>query len=155
MDITNFFDGVEVEESKPELKPGRYNLEYNSTNEELKSGKNGWLGMQLNFKIQGTGHFVPHTITVGHDDPKYVKMGAEEMTKLAKAAGINGGIKDTDDLKGTSVSCSVVLNDNGYPETDSKFGNSWKPAEQITETPKVANKEAPKEESSETDEIPF
>ena len=152
MDITNFFDGVEEEGAKPELQPGRYNLEFNSVNDELKSGKNGWLGMQLNFKIQGTGHFVPHTVTVGHDDPKYVRMGKEEMTKLSKAAGIQGCVKDTDDLKGTSVSCSVVLNENGYPELDTKFGNSWKPAEEVKKTPK-ATKEAPKDESS--DEIPF
>ena len=55
----------------------------------------------------------------------------------------------------TVVSVSLKLNENGYPEIDSKFGNSWKPAEQITETPKVVKEEAPKEESNETDEIPF
>ena len=49
MDITNFFGDVEVVEQQTEIKPGRYNLEYVNTNEELKSGKNGWMGMQLNF----------------------------------------------------------------------------------------------------------
>jgi hypothetical protein len=155
MDITNFFGDVEVVEQQTEIKPGRYNLEYVNTNEELKSGKNGWMGMQLNFKVQGTGVFAPLTVTVAHDNPKNVNWGREELAKLAKAAGIEGGIKDTDDFKGTVVSVSLKLNENGYPEIDSKFGNSWKPAEQITETPKVVKQEAPKEESNETDEIPF
>ena len=55
MDISNFFGDVEVVEQQTDIKPGRYDLEYVNTNDELRSGQNGWMGMQLNFRVAGTG----------------------------------------------------------------------------------------------------
>ena len=45
MDISNFFGDVEVVEPQTYIKPGRYDLEYVNTNDELRSGQNGWMGM--------------------------------------------------------------------------------------------------------------
>jgi hypothetical protein len=160
MDITDYFGEVQTEQQKVDIKPGRYNLEYTHTDDEPRMGKNGWMGIRLNFKIQGTETFVTHTITIQHDDPKNVNWGREELMKMAKAAGIEGSIKDTDELRGKVISCSIKLNDNGYPETDSKFGNSWKPAEEVKATTKKVA--APKQEESEediefedSDDLPF
>ena len=98
MDITDYFGEVQTEQQKVDIKPGRYNLEYTHTDDEPRMGKNGWMGIRLNFKIQGTETFVTHTITIQHDDPKNVNWGREELMKMAKAAGIEGSIKDTDEL---------------------------------------------------------
>ena len=53
----------------------------------------------------------------------------KDMSGLAKAAGISGSLKDTNELNGKTVSCMLKLNDNNYPEIDSKFGSHWQPAE--------------------------
>ena len=129
MDISNFFGDVEIVEQQTDIKPGRYDLEYVNTNDELRSGQNGWMGMQLNFRVAGTGLQTGFTVTVAHDNPKYVGFGIKEMACLAKAAGITGSLKNTDELNGKTVSCMLKLNDNGYPEIDSKFGSHWQPAE--------------------------
>ena len=155
-DLTEFYgDPIEVEKKQTSIKAGRYNVELNSVDPEFRTGKNGWVGKQLNFKIQGTGVFAPMTITLKHDDQAKVDWSKADLAKLGKAIGIEGAFTNLKDLIGKPVSVSLKLNENGYPEIDSKFGNSWKPAEQITETPKVVKEEAPKEESNETDEIPF
>ena len=52
------------------------------------------------------------------------------------------------------MSCSVKLNDGDYPELDSKFGNSFKPAEE-EEKPVAVKKEKPSVSQEESDEIPF
>ena len=129
MDISNFFGDVEIVEQQTDIKPGRYDLEYVNTNEELRSGQNGWMGMQLNFRIAGTGLQTGLTVTVAHDNPKYVGFGMKDMSGLAKAAGISGSLKNTNELNGKTVSCMLKLNDNNYPEIDSKFGTHWQPAE--------------------------
>ncbi len=171
MDISNFFGDVEVVEQQTEIKPGRYDLEYVNTNEELRSGQNGWMGMQLNFRIAGTGLQTGFTVTVAHDNPKYVGFGMKEMAGLAKAAGITGTLKDTNELNGKTVSCMLKLNDNNYPEIDSKFGSHWQPAKGVNhesfkqdaaksveggnQWDAVVDKVAEKKEEDLGDKIPF
>ena len=130
MDISNFFGEVDVvDQQQAEMQPGRYDLEYVNTNEALRSGKNGWMGMQLNFKVVSNGLPIGHTITVAHNEEKNKDWGKRELAKLAKAAGLTGVITDTDVLKGKTVNCLVKLNEGNYPEIESKFGDNWKPAE--------------------------
>ena len=162
MDISSYLGEVEVAQEQTEVKPGRYNLEYVNTNDELKAGKNNWVGMQINFKIQNTGVFAPFTVTLAHDNPTNVGYGIKDMGLLAKAAGLTGSIKNTDDLKGKVVSCMLKLNDNGYPEVDSKFGSHWKEAEATPEVSATAPSPvvAPAEVAAPTavavdDNIPF
>ena len=155
MDISNFFDNVEVVEEQTEIKPGRYDLEYVNTNDELRSGQNGWMGMQLNFRIAGTGLQTGFTVTVAHDNPKYVGFGVKEMACLAKAAGITGSLRNTDELKGKTVSCMLKLNERNYPEIDSKFGSNWQPAQGKKVEASAPTPAETKVEEDLGDKIPF
>ena len=155
MDISNFFDNVEVVEEQTEIKPGRYDLEYVNTNDELRSGQNGWMGMQLNFRIAGTGLQTGFTVTVAHDNPKYVGFGVKEMACLAKAAGITGSLRNTDELKGKTVSCMLKLNERNYPEIDSKFGSHWQPAQGKKVEASAPTPAKTKVEEELGDKIPF
>lgn len=126
MDITNFF---KEDTGDTVVEPGRHNLVYVKTEEALRTGTNGWQGLSLIFKIEGTETTIRHSFTVGHDDPKNIRFGRDDLMKLARAAGIKGALKNTDDLKDAVVSCEVKYNDRNYLELDTQFGKSWKPAE--------------------------
>ena len=129
MDITNYFGEITTDTETADVQPGKYNLIFVGTDDTLLSNEDGWQGMRLKFKIEGTETFVSHLVTIAHKDPKVVGYGRDDLMKLARAAGIKGSLKNTDELKDAVVQCNVILNEKNYPELDSKFGNAWKPAQ--------------------------
>lgn len=153
MDLKSRFDGFTPDvHASEKVKPGRYNLQIVGDN-EMQNDK-GWAGCKIQFQLLPNKIPVGHLITIAHENPKYVQWGFEELEKLSKAAGFDSIVDDTSQLHGKVVSCSVKLNDGDYPELDSKFGNSFKPA--IEEEKPVAKKEEkPSVSTEESDEIPF
>jgi hypothetical protein len=111
------------------LEEGRYNLDYAGDPEDDEvPGRNGYLGMKILFEIQGTTIIVSALFTLKHNDPKNVEIGRECIKKFAKACGLSGGLKHTNQLINKSVSCELKRNDRGYLEIADNFGNAWQPA---------------------------
>lgn len=151
MDLSNYDIEVNGSLEQDVLKPGRYNVSYVSA-EEI-TGKNGWVAIKMLFSVEGQNAFVPCTFTVGHNNPKVVDVGKQSLAMLANAAGLTQ-LKDTDDLKGQTVSVEVAHNDNGYAEINDNYGKSWQAVEKKVAAKKV-KPESQKPDSDTEEDIPF
>ena len=150
MDLSNYDLEVDTSMEKDVLAPGKYNVSYVSA-EEI-TGKNGWVAVKMLFAVEGKSAFVPCTFTVASNNPKAVDVGKQSLAMLANAAGLTQ-LKDTDDLKGKTVSVEVKHNERGYPEIDDNYGKNWQAVEKKVSATKVEPKKADEEED--TSDIPF
>jgi len=144
-DISNFTGEITPQEKQaPQpVKPGRYDLECRGANDQFRTNDKGWVGMQLNFKIANSevDAWVSHLVTIDHPDAKVKSRGRRDLELMSSAMGV-GPWKETDALMGKVASCKVKLNDNGYPEVDSYFGENWQKASGSTKKEKPAEQAA-------------
>ena len=161
IDISSFMGEVSpVEKAEPEaIKAGRYDLEFVGVEGGLRGGKNGWVGMQLNFKILNANSnvFAPFTVTLDHDDEATKNRGRRDLEAMTAAMAC-GPWKSTNALIGKVASCKVKLNDRGYPEVDSYFGENWQKASVIKTQETQVKKPAPaqvEDDFSDDEDIPF
>jgi hypothetical protein len=104
---------------------------------------------------------------MAHDtSDKAVSIGIESLRKIGNACGVTGTLTDPEkQLLGKKCSAELVVNDRGYLEIKSDFGNTFQPVEKAAKK-KPSKKEQIKAEtdfvkkaSADTDdfddEIPF
>jgi len=85
---------------------------------------------------------VSYTCTMAHDtSDKAISIGIESLRKIGNACGVTGTLTNPEkQLLGKKCSAELVVNDRGYLEIKSDFGNTFQPVE------KAANKKQSKKE---------
>jgi hypothetical protein len=165
-DLSKYGHDFDAEmESKPKIEEGRHNMTF--VGDEIVVGNNGWEAVKLSFEIEGTTMNVGYTCTMAHDtSDKAVSIGIESLRKIGNACGVTGTLTDPEkQLLGKKCSAELVVNDRGYLEIKSNFGNTFSAPEKATKK-KPSKKEQIKAEtdfvkkaSADTDdfddEIPF
>lgn len=101
-DLGMDFDHTEVEISDfSPMPPGDYELQV--VEADVKANSKG-TGMILSLKVEvinppeHQGRFVFANINFRHENPTAQKIGQEELSKLCKAVGLEGKLKDSDQL---------------------------------------------------------
>tara|TARA_R100001163_G_scaffold35877_1_gene27549 strand:+ start:376 stop:882 length:507 start_codon:yes stop_codon:yes gene_type:complete len=140
-DLTKYGHDFDAEvEAKPKIAEGRHNMTFVS--DEIVTGNNGWEAVKLSFEIEGTTMNVSYTCTMAHDtSDKAISIGIESLRKIGNACGVTGTLTNPEkQLLGKKCSAELVVNDRGYLEIKSDFGNTFQPVE------KAANKKQSKKE---------